>query len=163
MDIKIFDEKSNTRFKFRVNGVLIVDGKILTVEMNNSGNLCCPGGHVTLGEDTISAMKREFLEETGVEIKVNKLLAIIENFFPFGNKQSHELSFYYLVEPKSMPADKQKDFSLIENDNGVLVDMQYRWIKLEELNNYNFNPKPLREKLIDKNFDFQHIIFKENH
>ena len=162
MDIKIFDEKSNTRFKFRVNGVLIVDGKILTVEMNNSGNLCCPGGHVALGEDTISAMKREFLEETGVEIKVNKLLAIIENFFPFGNKQIHELSFYYLIEPETIPAEKLKDFSLVENDNGVLVDMLYRWIKLEELNNYNFNPKPLREKLIDKNFDFQHIIFKEN-
>ena len=161
MDIKIFDEKSNTRFKFRVNGVLIVDGKVLTVEMNKSGNLCCPGGHVTLDEDTMSAMQREFFEETGIEIKVNKLLSIIENFFGFNGKY-HELSFYYLVEPKSMPADKQKDFSLIENDKGVLVDMQYRWIKLEELSNYNFNPKPLREKLINKNFDFQHIIFKEN-
>ena len=161
MDIKIFDEISKTKFKFRVNGVLIVDGKILTVEMNKSGNLCCPGGHVTLDEDTMSAMQREFFEETGIEIKVNKLLAIIENFFGFNGKY-HELSFYYSVEPKSMPADKQKDFSLIENDKGVLVDMQYRWIKLEELSNYNFNPKPLRDKLINKNFDFQHIIFKEN-
>lgn len=161
MDIKLFDEMSKTKFKFRVNGVLIIDGKVLTVEMNRSGKICCPGGHVTLGEDTMSAMKREFLEETGIEIKVSKLLAIIENFFGI-DKKFHELSFYYLVEPKSMPAGKQKDFSLIENDKGVLVDMQYRWIKLEELSNYNFNPKPLREKLINKNFDFQHIIFKEN-
>ena len=49
MDIKIEDKESGIKFKFRVNGILLNNDKILAVEMNKMGFMCCPGGHVMIG------------------------------------------------------------------------------------------------------------------
>ncbi len=38
-----------------------------------------PGGQVENGEDLILALKREILEESGIEVNVNELLAIYSN------------------------------------------------------------------------------------
>jgi len=38
-----------------------------------------PGGQVEKGEDLLTALKREILEESGIEVSVNELLAIYSN------------------------------------------------------------------------------------
>lgn len=161
MDIKIYNEESSSRFKFRVNGVLIENNKVLTVEMFKDGKLCCPGGHVMLEEDTVTAMKREFLEETGITVDIDRLLAVVENFFKVGKEKYHELSFYYILKANNIEDSKKQNFNLVENDKGKLVDMEYRWIALEDIGEYNFQPTVIKEKLKNKDFDFKHIIFHE--
>ena len=42
-----------------------------------------PGGQVEKGEDLISALKREILEESGLEVSVNELLAVYSNLSSF--------------------------------------------------------------------------------
>ena len=79
MDVKIKCEEGN--FKMRVAGLIVKEGKLLTVDICNNGFYCLPGGHVHLGESSLEAIKREMEEEVNLTCKEAKLLAIIENFF----------------------------------------------------------------------------------
>ena len=57
-DIKL--SVDDVKFKYRVSGILIVDGKVLTVKIANNDFYCLPGGHVELFENTKDAILREF-------------------------------------------------------------------------------------------------------
>jgi ADP-ribose pyrophosphatase YjhB (NUDIX family) len=50
------------KFKYRVNGFIIHNNKILTIKMKNNISYCLPGGHVELDKDTRTAILRELLE-----------------------------------------------------------------------------------------------------
>ena len=77
MDVKIKTE--NEKFKFRVSGVIVKDNKVLGVDICDNGFFCCPGGHVHLGEDTITAIGREMSEETGIDCKRESPLLFLYN------------------------------------------------------------------------------------
>ena len=68
------------KFKYRVNGIVIYNNKLLTIKMKNNISYCLPGGHVELGEDTKTAMLREMLEELDTPVSIDKELAFVENF-----------------------------------------------------------------------------------
>lgn len=159
-DVKIVADKCN--FKFRVCGVVCIDDKILTVQMHDNGFYCLPGGHVELGEDTESAILREMGEELGYPVSITKLLAVVENFFNGkNNKEFHELGFYYMVEPLNMNEVRLEDYTIIENDKGSNIKLEFKWISCAELKETNFKPAFLKEKLASKDYDFLHYILKE--
>ena len=148
------------KFKFRVSGILKSGNKILTVDMDNSGFLCLPGGYVELGEDTETALLREMKEEVKYSITVDRCIAIIENFFV--NKKGitmHEVAFYYLLTTKD---DDIQDYSSVENDNGGIINHSFHWINLDEIAQMDFRPAILKEKLSNHDFSLSHIIYKEN-
>ena len=146
-------------FKFRVSGVIIRDNKILLVEMDKAGFFCLPGGHVELGETTEEAMIREMKEETTKDTYIKKYLGNIENFFiNKHNKRIHEIAYYYLMDFK----DKEiNDLSHIENDEGTLVDLNFKWFGLNELNNVNLKPAYLKDLLLKEDLTFNHYIIKD--
>jgi ADP-ribose pyrophosphatase YjhB (NUDIX family) len=155
-------EKNNIKFKVRVNGILINDGKVLTVQMYNNNFYCLPGGHIIVGEDSKTAVEREFFEETKILVKANKLISIIENFFVRKNgMQIHEVGFYYLLEAKEK-YNIIEEYSLIENDNGEKVKLNFKWIDILELEKNNFKPTTLIRQFKDiDNFEkFKHYIIK---
>ena len=159
MDIKIKTDEEN--FKFRVNGLIINDNKALLVDINNNGFLCLPGGHVQIGEDTKEAVVRETMEEVGVTSKTQKLFAVIENFFKNKKGKSfHELSFYYLMENASVPKEKQHDYVFVENDDGKLMNLDFKWVPLDKVDEYNIKPDFLKEILKEGKFDFKHHVVK---
>ena len=60
-------------------GVVINDnGEILLVKTHNSGWVF-PGGQVEVGENVIDAVKREVMEESGVDIEVGEVFCIASN------------------------------------------------------------------------------------
>ena len=69
------------------------------------------GGRIRMGETAEEAVVREVEEETGVRLRVQRLLFVHENLF-YGDSPSnlgklvYELSFYYLMEtpPDFAPA-----------------------------------------------------------
>ena len=56
------------------------DGKILITrrdpEIREGGKWCLPGGHLDGGEDWVTAIRREILEETGLVVKKEELAGI---------------------------------------------------------------------------------------
>lgn len=67
-----------------VCGILIEDGKILTVSRKNDHTkLGLPGGKVDRGELPQSAIIRECFEETGMKVKINSLESFADNIDDF--------------------------------------------------------------------------------
>ena len=55
-----------------------IEGKVLMVKSPRRG-WEFPGGQVEIGEDLISALKREVMEEAGVDIEVKQLVGVYSN------------------------------------------------------------------------------------
>lgn len=53
-----------------------------------------PGGGIDFGESAEEALKREFLEETGLKIEVKEFLFVFELI----NKKHHAIELFYKVE-----------------------------------------------------------------
>jgi len=157
MDIRINDEKM--AFKFRVNSIIVKNGKVLLVTMNHNNHLCCSGGHVHIGERTDEAIIRETMEEVELKPTSCRLIAIIENFFTqqATGKKFHELSYYYIMDIDKIPPEKMKDYSFLEHDEDKLVDLKFQWIPLNKLDDYNIKPIALKEIL--KHLDANLIQF----
>ena len=148
-------------FKFRVSGLVIRNNKLLLVDMDDSGFLCLPGGYVELGETTEEAAKRELTEEIGKEVTIKKYLGVVENYFinKF-SKKIHEISFYYTMDLVDKKLE-QKNFTLIENDKGHNIKLDFKWIDLDEIDKFDIRPKFLKDLLKNNNLEFNHLIFDE--
>ena len=69
----------NTNWGQSVAGVVIHDGKVLLARHTygrGNGLLIIPGGYVDYGETPADALKREFLEETGVSVEPRYIVGI---------------------------------------------------------------------------------------
>ncbi len=86
----------HAKFIIRCRAIIFHEGKLLVVKhVNNTrGSYALPGGHLEYGEGIEECMKREVLEELGIEPKLGKLLYI--NNFSDGNSQSIEFFFEVL-------------------------------------------------------------------
>ena len=50
--------------------------KVLLTRRADNGKWCLPGGHMEAGESTTEACAREVLEETGLTVKVGRLIGV---------------------------------------------------------------------------------------
>ncbi|WP_257535535.1 NUDIX domain-containing protein [Mesobacillus foraminis] len=69
----------------------------------NERNWSLPGGRVEIAEEAKESIKREFLEELNVDIAVNRLVWIAENFFEYNGIDIHELVLYFSVSSNHHP------------------------------------------------------------
>ena len=148
-------------FKFRVSGLIIRNNKLLLVDMDDSGFLCLPGGYVELGETTEEAVKRELVEEIGKDVIIKKYLGVVENYFinKF-SKKMHEISFYYVMDFVGTDIE-ETDFTLIENDKGHKIKLDFKWININEIDKFDIRPNFLKDLFKNNNLEFNHLIFDE--
>lgn len=106
---KICQRKSkNFKFRLSVYGLLIEEGYLLFQQNPNIEALCIPGGAVEIDENMEDALKREFLEETGIHVQVGDQISTIEDFFTTGDEDSHSVLVFYLVtRDQSLPCQKE--------------------------------------------------------
>lgn len=150
-DVKIKCEEYN--FKYRVSGILIKDNKVLTVQINDNGFYCLPGGHVEIMEPSNNAIIREYYEETGLQTKVKKLLYIVENFFEGKLGNTHEIGMYYLLDCDDI---RFEDCTLIEHDKDGDMKLEFKWLDIDDLS--NFKPEFLKSEIINISGEVKHFI-----
>ena len=63
-------------FSYRVGGVLIHNGKVLMQNAEGDDGYAFIGGHVAFGETTDETLVREFKEEIGADIKIERLIMV---------------------------------------------------------------------------------------
>lgn len=61
---------------FGVNVAVIQAGQILLIKREDFEVWCLPGGHIDPGESVAQAAIRETLEETGLEVKLTRLVGV---------------------------------------------------------------------------------------
>ena len=69
----------NTNWGQSVTGVVIKDGKVLLARHtygNGKNMLIIPGGYVNVGETPQEALKREFMEETHIEVEATDIIGV---------------------------------------------------------------------------------------
>lgn len=74
------DEKTLV-MQHNVYGIAIRDGEVLIIPQWYSDGFDFPGGHVKLGEHHLDALRREFFEETGLDIETGELICADTVFF----------------------------------------------------------------------------------
>ena len=64
--------------KVDVRGAVVRDGKILLIQERADGNWAMPGGWADLGNSPASVAEREVWEESGFQVKAEKVVAVID-------------------------------------------------------------------------------------
>jgi len=88
------------KFFFRpsVYGLIIDEGRIVTLRNKGNGKIWFPGGGVEIGEKIEDALKREIKEETGLDVNIGKLALFKENFFYYQplDEAYHAFLFFFV-------------------------------------------------------------------
>ena len=56
------------------------------------------GGGVNFGELAADAVKREFIEELGIELVVGEQICVLENRYLYNGKRGHEIQYFFRCE-----------------------------------------------------------------
>ena len=147
MDITI--EVNDYKLNVRAAGIIIHNGKILLHRNKNSDHYALIGGRVEIGENSENTIKREIKEELGKDIEITGYVGTIENFFEMKGCKYHEIMFVYKIEFVN-EEDKKIEYT-IKNIEGKDY-LQYEWIELEKIAEYEVVPKVIKDVLKENKF-----------
>lgn len=119
--------------------------KILLCHSHTGGHYFLPGGHVEAGETTETALKREMIEETGVEVTEIKFLLDFPNTFLKDGVSIDEVATIFLVKIAST--------KIISTEDWISFD----WIPVKDLPAIDFKPKEtvsIIMKIVEENRGF---------
>lgn len=119
--------------KIVVTGILVIEGKVLLLRRSKNedfmpGKYECPGGKVDFGENPRDSLKREYIEETGLEIEVLAPVDVIH--YTSQNGQRHTVEIFFkvnLANPRSFEiklSDAHDDYMLASFDELDKLDTQ---------------------------------------
>jgi ADP-ribose pyrophosphatase YjhB (NUDIX family) len=145
-------------FNFRVAGVAFDPSgeRVLIHRAPAEPFWTLPGGRVELMESAADALKREMQEELSVEITIERLLWVVENFFEYNSRHWHEITFYFLFT--SSPACPlyalHEPFAGYEEGSELI----YLWHDLATISQVNLLPSFLRTSLTSLPPSVEHIV-----
>ncbi|MBT3314105.1 MAG: NUDIX domain-containing protein [Anaerolineae bacterium] len=121
-------------FRPSVYGIVTNEDDILLLDTLYVGGYSLPGGGVGLGEKIEDALRREMLEETGIDIEIIEFLQFTEQMFYYdpSDVAAHCLLFFYLCRPKTLItcSDDQVDDAAVEKP---------RWVNISNLKAQDFH------------------------
>ncbi|MDP3985621.1 MAG: NUDIX domain-containing protein [bacterium] len=112
------------------------EGKLLCLRFGKNNVFDLPGGGVEVGESVTDACRREFIEETGLEVEVGKPVAVSERFFSTDDQPPyHVIRIHFLV--------KQVGGNFFDKTSGHSPEGIPEWVSLSEINATNAIPPVL--------------------
>lgn len=152
MDITI--DVEDYRLNVRAAGIIIHNNKVLAHRNVKKIHYALIGGRVEIGEDSEETVKREIMEEIGKEVDIIGYISTVENFFECDSIKYHEILFVYKAEFKN-DNDKQIQETM-KNIEGKDY-LQYEWLDLDKIDQYELLPKVMKEVLKGKQFPIHRI------
>lgn len=153
-------QNKHATFKYRTAGVIMDNNKVLVSRSKKFNGYVFPGGHVELNESSKDAVARELKEEINTDFKVEKLFCVHENLYEAQDGRfASEIVFYYVLSPLSkLP---KKEFSITENDKGVIKKHEYVWLDIDKLLDENVNPKKVSKLIMEKPNTYNNVILSD--
>ena len=111
----------NTNFTQAVAGVLIEKGKVLLARHTygpGQGKLIIPGGYVQFNESVTEALKREFMEETGIDVEVGELIGM-----RFNQKDWYAVFRVHYISGEAQ-SDHDENSEVLWLDTGVALQQE---------------------------------------
>lgn len=110
-------------------GGILFNGRqqVLLIKRNQppaKGLWSIPGGRLGSGESLVEACRREFYEETGLDVEVNHVVAVVERRL--------EGFHYVIIDFWVQLADENKCFPIAQSDV-----VEAKWINLDDLGLYD--------------------------
>lgn len=149
-------------FSYRVGGLLIHHGKVLMQKPTDEDGYALIGGHVAFGETTEETIVREYKEEIGADINVERLFMVNESFFPWGNRPCQQINLYYLVSLKDenqIPLDGT--FKALDELGNERIELDMCWIPLEDVPDKKIYPPQVKEYIVNPTDEIVHCVYKE--
>ena len=134
---------NNYHRAFGVYGICLEGNQLLVINKNGGpyiNRFDLPGGSLEEGESLSEAMQREFLEETGLEIKINENIGVIDFKLPWQWKEFtdvHHIAVFYTVEKIGGKICEPEQF--VGQDSLGAV-----WVSEEDVNLGNASPLVLK-------------------
>ena len=132
-------------FNYRIVGVAVRGDEVLLHRAVTDDFWALPGGRAELREPAEATLRREMREELDVEVRVERLLWVVENFFTFRGVDHHELALYFLIDlpSDSLPATARRPFRGDEEG----LELVFEWHPRAGLDRVRLYPTFLREAL----------------
>jgi ADP-ribose pyrophosphatase YjhB (NUDIX family) len=150
-------DQGHRRFSYRVAGVAIRDEAVLLHRATHDAFWTLPGGRAELGEAAHETLRREMREELDTDVRVERLLWIVENFFDHQDRRHHELALYFLMH---FPAGSAPAAAMTFERTLSGVPMVFEWLSLRALNQLTVFPTFLRGALTALPASVEHVIEK---
>lgn len=104
--------------------------RLLVCEPSSGAYAYLPGGHVEFGEGAKAALRREMLEECGIDVLVGELAGVCESSFVQAGRRRHEWNLLFHMKhtlPEAVPSRESS--------------IRFRWIEVEKVNEILFLPR----------------------
>jgi ADP-ribose pyrophosphatase YjhB (NUDIX family) len=158
--VLVFD-RGEMRFCYRAAAVFIDRGRVLLQEDTLAEPFwVLPGGRMEHGESGWECIRREMREELEEDVRVERLLWFVENFFEHQGKKWHEVGLYFLVS--------LSEGSRLFGDGphwGIEteIDLKFRleWYDVDNLNSVLLLPSFLRERLRALPDQIEYVVHRD--
>lgn len=160
------DKRARTRgrqmkipFNYRVAGIAFHEEYVLLHQADGYDFWFLPGGRVEFGETAAEALIREMHEELDCTVEVDRLVWIMENFFPGSDHECiHEIGWYFLMDsPKLYKHPLHQPFRGV----GANRKLTFQWHRRDQLEDLPLYPVALRTGLRSLPTTITHLVARD--
>ena len=148
----------NGLINIRVGAIIMKDGKFLMVGNERTDYLYSVGGRIKFGETAIEAVISEVLEETGIQMEIDRLGFVHENYF-YGDaplnlgKLIYEISFFFYMKVPDGFSPVSGSFTEDESREYL------RWVSVDDT--ITMYPDFFKTELSHPDYSMKHFVTDE--
>ena len=112
----------------------------LLARAHGTSNSFLPGGHIEYGEGIPNCLRRELLEECGLNVNVGRFLGIVEHGWADAHgRRQVEINHLFLVSSPALTRD--------QSVASIEADLSFEWVHVSQLEVKALKPPPLIDLL----------------